>query len=144
LDFFFDRQPFAEYSAQVIGLCEINKISGFVTPVIFSNIYYLLRQTARHDKVIDNLKQLLTITDVLPMDREVVSNALNSGFRDFENGLQNFAAMKNGEIDVILTRNLKDYSKSEIGVLTPESYIKSIIASRKKSAEIIKCMDRSS
>jgi Na+-transporting NADH:ubiquinone oxidoreductase subunit NqrC len=144
LDFFFDRQPFAEYSAQVIGLCEINKISGFVTPVIFSNIYYLLRQTARHDKVIDNLKQLLTITDVLPMDREVVSNALNSGFRDFENGLQNFAAMKNDEIDVILTRNLKDYSKSEIGVLTPESYIKSIIASRKKSAEIIKCMDRSS
>jgi Na+-transporting NADH:ubiquinone oxidoreductase subunit NqrC len=112
--------------------------------VIFSNIYYLLRQTARHDKVIDNLKQLLTITDVLPMDREVVSNALNSGFRDFENGLQNFAAMKNDEIDVILTRNLKDYSKSEIGVLTPESYIKSIIASRKKSAEIIKCMDRSS
>lgn len=144
MDFFFDRQPFAEYSAQVIGLCEINKISGFVTPVIFSNIYYLLRQTARHDKVIDNLKQLLTITDVLPMDREVVSNALNSGFRDFENGLQNFAAMKNDEIDVILTRNLKDYSKSEIGVLTPESYIKSIIASRKKSAEIIKCMDRSS
>jgi predicted nucleic acid-binding protein len=129
LDFFFDRQPFAEYSAQVIGLCEINKIRGFVTPVIFSNIYYLLRQTARHDKVIDNLKQLLTITDVLPMDREVVSNAFNSGFKDFEDGLQNFAAMKNGEIDVILTRNLKDYSKSEIGVLTPESYIKSIIAS---------------
>lgn len=129
LDFFFDRQPFAEYSAQVIGLCEINKIRGFVTPVIFSNIYYLLRQTARHDKVIDNLKQLLTITDVLPMDKEVVSNALNSGFKDFEDGLQNFATMKNGEIDVILTRNLKDYSKSEIGVLTPESYIKSIIAS---------------
>ena len=37
--------------------------------------------------------------------------------------------MKNGEIDVILTRNLKDFNKSEIGVLTPESYIKSIIAS---------------
>jgi len=129
LDFFFDRQPFAEYSAQVIGLCETDKIKGFVTPVIFSNVYYLLRQTARHDKVIDNLKQLLMITDVLLMDKEVVSNALNSGFNDFEDSLQNFAAMKNGEIDVILTCNLKDYSKSEIGVLTPESYIKSIIAS---------------
>jgi len=89
-----------------------------------------LRQTARHDKVIENLKQLLMITDVLSMDREVVSNALNSGFKDFEDSLQNFAAMKNGEIDVILTRNLNDFSKSEIGVLTPESYIKSIIASK--------------
>ncbi|PKP09920.1 MAG: DNA-binding protein [Bacteroidetes bacterium HGW-Bacteroidetes-4] len=130
LDFFFDREPFAEYASQVLGLCESNQIKGFVTPVIYSNVYYLLRQTARHDKVIENLKQLLMITDVLLMDREVVSSALNSGFKDFEDSLQNFAAMKNGAIDVILTRNLKDYSKSEIGVLTPESYIKSIIASR--------------
>jgi len=130
LDFFFDRQPHAEYSAQVIGLCETNKIKGFVTPVIFSNVYYLLRRTARHDKVIDNLKQLLGITNVLAMDKEVVTNALNSGFKDFEDSLQNFAAMKHGAIDVILTRNLKDFSKSDIGVLTPESYIKSIIASR--------------
>lgn len=130
LDFFFDREPFAEYASQVLGLCESNQIKGFVTPVIYSNVYYLLRQTARHDKVIENLKQLLMITDVLLMDREVVSSALNSGFKDFDDSLQNFAAMKNGAIDVILTRNLKDYSKSEIGVLTPESYIRSIIASR--------------
>jgi len=126
LDFFFDREPFAEYSSQIIGLCEVNKIQGFVTPVIFSNLYYLLRQTARHEKVIENLKQLLSITDVLSMDKEVVANALNSGFKDFEDGLQNYAALKNGKIDVIITRNLKDYKNSEIGVLSPESYIKSI------------------
>jgi len=126
LDFFFDREPFAEYSSQIIGLCETNKIQGFVTPVIYSNLYYLLRQTARHEKVIENLKQLLSITEVLSMDREVVTNALNSGFKDFEDSLQNFAAMKNGEIDVIITRNLKDYKNSEIGVFSPESYIKTI------------------
>ena len=126
LDFFFDREPFVEYSFQIIGLCETNKIKGFVTPVIYSNLYYLLRQTARHEKVIENLKQLLSITDVLSMDKEVVTNALNSGFKDFEDSLQNFAAIKNGKIDVIITRNLKDYRKSEIGILSPESYIKSI------------------
>ncbi|NOZ45353.1 MAG: PIN domain-containing protein [Chlorobi bacterium] len=130
LDLFFDRKPFSEYSAQVIRLCESGKLIGFVTPVIYSNVYYLLRQTARHSKVIEKLKQLLMITDVLLMDKEVVSNALNSGFKDFEDSLQNFSAIKNGEIDVILTRNVKDFRKSEISVLTPESYIKSIIASR--------------
>jgi Na+-transporting NADH:ubiquinone oxidoreductase subunit NqrC len=98
--------------------------------VICSNVYYLLRQTARHDKVIDNLKQLLMITDILSMDKEVVSKDLISEFKEFDNSLQNFAAMKHGEIDVILTRNLRDFSKSEIGVLTPETYIKSLIASR--------------
>lgn len=125
MDFFYDRQPFAEYSSQVIGLCERNIIAGYVTPVIFSNVYYLLRQTARHEKVINHLKQLLSIMDVLLMDKAVVYNALNSGFKEFEDGLQHFAAMKAGDIDVILTHNLKDFSKSQIGVLTPESYIKS-------------------
>jgi predicted nucleic acid-binding protein len=124
LDFFFDRQPFAEFSAQVIAWCETKKIKGFVTPVIFSNVYYLLRQTASHEKVIKNLHLLLEITDVLLMDKEVVSNALHSHFKDFEDSLQNFSAMKNGEIHVILTRNTKDFSKSEIAVMTPESYVK--------------------
>lgn len=130
LDFFFDRLPYAEYSSQVLGLSEAKKIQGFVTPVIFSNVYYLLRRTARHDKVIDHLRQLLGITNVLVMDKEVVANALNSGFKDFEDSLQNFAAVKHGDIDILLTRNLKDFTKSDIAVLTPESYIKSIIANR--------------
>lgn len=125
LDFFFDRNPFAEYASQVFSLCENNLIKGFTTPVIYSNVYYLLRQTASHEKVIDHLKQLLTITDILSMDKEIVINALNSGFKDFEDGLQNFAAVKYGEINVILTRNLKDFKKSEIGIMTPEFYIKS-------------------
>lgn len=128
LDFFFDRKPFSEHAAQVIGLCETGNIKGFVTPVIYSNVYYILRQTAGHDKVIENLKQLLLITEVLLMDKEVVSNALNSGFKDFEDSLQNYTAIKNGEIDAILTRNLKDFKKSEMAVMTPESYIKALLA----------------
>ena len=57
-------------------------------------------------------------------------NALNSGFKDFEDALQNFSATKYGDIDVILTRNIKDFKKSEIGVLTPETYLKTKTASR--------------
>ena len=130
LDFFFDRQPFSEYATRIFSLCESKKIKGFVTPVIYSNVYYLLRQTAKHEKVIDKLNQLLLITEVLPMDKEVVRNALNSGFKDFEDALQNFSATKYGDIDVILTRNLKDFKKSEIGILTPETYLKTKTVSR--------------
>ncbi len=130
LDFFFDRKPFSDDAALILSLCEKKKIKGFVTPVIYSNTYYLLRQTARHDKVIEKLKQLLSITDVLIMDREVVYHALNSEFSDFEDALQNFSASQNGEIDVIISRNIKDYKSSKIGVITPENYIKTKIASR--------------
>ena len=58
------------------------------------------------------------------MDREVVINVLNSEFKDFEGALQNFSAVKNKKIGIIITRNLKDFSKSKLAVLTPETYLK--------------------
>ncbi len=124
LDFFFDRKPFSENSAIILNMCERKHIQGFVTPVIISNSYYLLRRNAQHDKVIDKLKQLLSITDVLNMNKQIIVNAINSDFKDFEDALQNFAAVSNGDIDVIVTRNVKDFKKSEIAVLTPESFLK--------------------
>lgn len=124
LDFFFDRKPYSDESSVILSLCERGQLDGFITPVIISNVYYLLRKTAKHEKVIEKLKQLLTITHVLQMDRSVIVKALNSEFKDFEDALQNFSAINNGEIEAIITRNVKDYKKSEIGILTPESFVK--------------------
>ncbi len=124
LDFFFDRNPFAPYAVAVFNLCEEKKIVGFTTPVIISNVYYLLRKTAKHAIVLDKLKQLLTIVEVINMDKNAVLNALNSDFNDFEDALQNFSAIENGTIKIILTRNLKDFKKSDLVILTPEIYLK--------------------
>lgn len=130
LDSLFDREPFSEFATEILSMCESGKVKGFLTPIIYSNVYYLLRKVASHDKVIDKLKQLLSITEVLSMDKLVVQSALNSQFKDFEDSLQNSSAELNGNIEVILTRNLKDYKKSNIGVFTPETYLKSKNASR--------------
>ncbi len=130
LDFFFDRKPFSEHAAKIFSLCELKLIQGFITPVIYSNVYYLLRQTAKHEKVIEKLNLLLSITDVLEMDKEVVKAALSSKFKDFEDALQNYAAVKAGTIDTIITRNIKDFKYSEIAVFTPEDYLKLKIARR--------------
>lgn len=124
LDFFFDRQPFSEPAARVLSLCESKEIEGFVTSVIISNVYYLLRQTAPHEKVIDKLKQLILITDVLETGKNVILEAINSEFRDFEDALQNFSAELNGHIDLILTRNVRDFKNSSLGVMTPENFLK--------------------
>jgi predicted nucleic acid-binding protein len=128
LDFFFDRKPFSDHAAQIFTLCETKIIKGYITPVICSNTYYILKQVAKHKKVIEKLRQLTTVLDIVSMDRETVMQALNSGFKDFEDALQNFAAQRSGIIDVIITRNIKDYTKSEIGVMTPEACIKMVTA----------------
>ncbi len=124
LDFFFDREPFAEYATELLNLCEEKKLNGFTTPVIISNVYYLLNKVAKHEVIIEKIKQLLTIIDIVKMDKNVVLNSLNSDFKDFEDALQNFSAVENGKIKIILTRNIKDFKKSKLAVLTPETYLK--------------------
>ncbi len=124
LDFFFDRKPFANYSAEILNLCATKKLKGYTTPVIISNVYYLLRKTAKHDTIIEKIKQLLNIIDIIKIDKNAVLNALNSDFKDFEDALQNFSAIESGQINIILTRNLKDFKKSELAILTPETYLK--------------------
>ena len=124
LDFFFDRQPFSESAAKVFSLCETQEIKGFLTPVIISYVYYLLRQTAKHEKVIEKLKLVLSITDILVIDKAVILQALNSDFKDFEDALQNYAAEKYTKIDLILTRNLKDFRNSKLAVMTPDNFMK--------------------
>jgi predicted nucleic acid-binding protein len=124
LDFFFDREPFSESAAKMLSLCESKEIKGFITPVIVSNVYYLLRQTAKHEKVIEKLKMLVSITEILVIDRNAIVQALNSEFKDFEDALQNYSAELNNEIDIIVTRNVKDYKNSVLGVMTPDNFLK--------------------
>jgi predicted nucleic acid-binding protein len=128
LDFFFDREPFSENAAKILSLCELKEITGFVTPVIISNVYYLLRQTAKHEKVIEKLKMLVSITDILIINKDSIIQALNSEFKDFEDALQNYSAEINKDIDIIITRNTKDYKNSTLGIMSPENFLKMRIA----------------
>ncbi|MFA9187649.1 PIN domain-containing protein [Flavobacterium sp. FBOR7N2.3] len=131
LDFFFDRIPFSENAAKILSLCESKEITGFVTPVIISNVYYLLRQTAKHEKVIEKLKLLISITEILVIDKHSIIQALHSEFKDFEDALQNYSAELNKEIDIIITRNTKDYKNSSLSVMTPDNYLKLKISNQK-------------
>jgi len=127
IDFLIDRKPFSDDSAKILSLCETNKIRGFVTSIMLSNIYYLLRKSAKHDKVIESLKMLMQILDVATTEKSAVLEALNSEFKDFEDALQNFSAQNHNEIKMIITRNIKDYKTSELSIMTPETYLKTIL-----------------
>ncbi|MBP1637988.1 MAG: putative nucleic acid-binding protein, contains domain [Bacteroidetes bacterium] len=89
----------------------------------------MFRQTATHEKVVEKLIQLISITEVLTTDKEIINKTLNSKFKDFEDALQNFSAELSGEVDLIITRNTKDFKNSSLGIMTPENYLKTKIAS---------------
>jgi len=126
LDFFFDRKPFSDDASQILNLCEKGQVKGFVTSVIISNIYYLLRKTANHRNVIDSLKILMNFIDICNIDKDIILSALNSDFKDFEDALQNFSAQNDSRISIIITRNTKDFKLSKLSVMTPELFLKTL------------------
>ena len=127
LDFLYDRKPYSEFSAQVFLLCEKGKIMGYTTPVIISNVYYILSRNAKHGEIIDKIKQLMTILEISIIDKNTIVEALNSKFKDFEDAIQNYSAENNDLIKIILTRNTKDYKESRLAIMTPEMYLKKAI-----------------
>jgi predicted nucleic acid-binding protein len=125
LDLCLDRKPFSDAAERIMSLAEGGQIKACITPVIVSNCYYLLRKMARHEKVVETLHDMLGFLEVLILDKDAIYKALHSDFKDFEDSLQNEAAVSVGSVDTIITRNVKDYKHSSLSVMTPSDFLAS-------------------
>jgi predicted nucleic acid-binding protein len=124
IDFLLDRKPFSREAAVIFTLIEQKKLRGYSSSLTFSNLYYVLKKVESHNKVISKLDSLSKLVGILKVEEQTIKNALASGFTDFEDSIQYFSAIDNKKIDVIITRNIKDYRKSEIPVMTPGDFLK--------------------
>lgn len=123
LDLLTERPPFYHPAAQLFTLIEKEKIQGFVSPLVFANLFYILRKLKSNQEARKILSKLKLIVTVLPIDEKIVELALNSEFNDFEDALQYYTAVEN-EIEIILSRNKKDYRSSQITIYTADEYLK--------------------
>ena len=124
LDFMIAREPFSIDAARIFSLSEKKEILVCTTGLVFSNAYYILRKLGPHKKVIEKLSQLAKLVDVIGLPKTAVMRALESEFGDFEDALQNYAALSEN-VKTIITRNTKDYKYSELAVMTPDEFLKS-------------------
>ena len=59
------------------------------------------------------------------MDDKIIELALSDeSFPDFEDGLQYYSAIEN-DIEIIITRNRKDFKNSKLPLLTAKEYLAS-------------------
>ena len=124
IDFLSDRQPYSEQAVQLFEFAMRNKISLLVSAISFDNIYYELRRNGiSHTAAIRALKKIHEVTHCVSIHDQTISAALESGFKDFEDGIQYHAALDVGNVDCFITRNLRDYKQSEIQVLTPQYFL---------------------
>lgn len=131
IDALQNRQPFCEDAQKIFLLCANDEFEGFLTAKAITDIYYLTHRYLHNDKVtreiIVKLCKLFSIVDTSSLD---IINALSSEVSDFEDAVMIESALRYGT-DCIVTRNVKDYSKSSIPVFDPEEFI-SLLVNREK------------
>lgn len=74
-------------------------------------------------KLREILRKFKVLVELLSLDDKVTELALSDdNFPDFEDGLQYYSAIEN-QIDIIITRNKKDFKNSKIPVLTAKEFL---------------------
>ena len=123
LDLLAERTPFHAPAARLFSLIEAGEIKGCVSPLIFANLYYLLRKLKSGHEARTILTRLKLLLTVLPIDDKIIELALHSDFNDFEDALQYYTAIESN-ICVLVTRNKVDYKCADITVCNAEEYLK--------------------
>jgi len=126
IDFLIDRKPFSEQAAIILTLSEYAHIRVYVSALTFANCYYILKKFSSHSKVISKLSQLAEMVEIIDVTKKSILESLKSDFKDFEDSIQNESAKKDSQIKILVTRNIKDYRVSDLSILSPDEYLKSI------------------
>jgi predicted nucleic acid-binding protein len=122
LDLILGRQPFVAEAKRLFSLAETGKVTAHTSPVVFANIFYVLRKQYSAETIKTNLRNLRQLIAVIPVDESTVDKAFSSPFTDFEDALQYHAAHDNG-MSAIITRNINDYRSGTIPVMTAGDFL---------------------
>jgi len=128
LDVLAKREPYYSDSAMILSLAENKNVHAFTSPLVFANVFYILRKLRSKDYALRSLRKLRILLDVLPIERKHIDEALNSNFLDFEDAIQHFAAVSR-KVEYLITRNKIDYKHGRIPVCNPQEFLNLVSSS---------------
>lgn len=124
LDFILKREGFSEEAAIIFDLGERKKLQLCLSSLSINNIDYVISKVESKKKSREIVIKLLSLVEVLSVGESTIEKAAMSEFKDFEDAIQNYCAEEGG-LYHILTRNLKDYKKSNLSIQTPKEFLAS-------------------
>ena len=126
LDDLLGRDPYFSNADKIIKLCADKKVQGFMAAHAVPNIFYILRKDMSEEnrrEVLINLCQILMVEGI--NSTKIIAALQNHAFTDLEDCLQSNCA-KSVKADYIITRNIKDFTASEVPAILPEDFLKLI------------------
>jgi predicted nucleic acid-binding protein len=122
LDVMLARQPFVADSAKIVAAAEIQKVEGVLCATTITTIHYLATKQLGRDVAVRQIEKLLRIFQVAPVNKTALLAALRAKARDYEDAVLLEAARAVG-MDGVVTRNPKDFPKSDLPIYTPSDIV---------------------
>ncbi len=123
IDLLAQRDEFYDEAAELFSLSDKKEITLVISSLTFANTHYILCKQSGAKQAREILRKFKVLVEILNLDDKIIALALSDeSFPDFEDGLQYYSAVEN-DVDVILTRNKKDFKNSKIPVLTAKEYL---------------------
>jgi predicted nucleic acid-binding protein len=121
LDLIQEREHYSD-AVMLFTLIEENKVKGYVSPLIFANLFYILRKQESNKFALQVLIRLKALLHIVTINEKIIELALSSGFKDFEDAIQYYSAIEEN-IGYLITRNKEDYRKSGIIICNAREYL---------------------
>ena len=124
IDALQSREPFAKDAQDIFLAAANNLYLGYISAKAVTDIYYLMHRHTHDDKASrDILNKLFSLFDVLDTAGIDCRKAVLSPVSDFEDAVMVETALRS-EVDCIVTRNLRDFTKSPVPVHEPKAFLK--------------------
>lgn len=118
LDVLQNRESFVKESAMIWKLCETEQAKGYISTLSFANIMYILRKELTSDKIEEVYHKLCLIFEFADFSSSILSKAVEMNWKDFEDAVQS-ATAEQIHADYIITRNVRDFTRSKVVAFTP-------------------------
>ncbi|MBR3514719.1 MAG: PIN domain-containing protein [Lachnospiraceae bacterium] len=122
LDVLQKKEPYYEDSAKIWKMCETDLVQGYVSALTFANLVYVMRKELDAEKINEVLKKLSLIFTFEDLNVADINAAADMQWNDFEDAIQ-AATARRIHANHIITRNVRDFTKSEVVAFTPAEFL---------------------
>lgn len=124
IDFLRSRKPYDKPARLLLALGMANEFALWISPTQVGDLFYVLTKGGKVSlapAVAEEIKVLRAFVHICPFGEQEADNALKQGWVDLGDALV-YAAAKSINADAIITRNTKDFEKSEIPIFDCDSF----------------------
>ncbi len=116
------RSPHYITSSELISKVLLRKLNGVLVGFAPVSICELIKDSADSQQANDIVDWLLANFEIAPLEKVVYIDARNSELINLEDAVVIFSA-KHAKCDFIVSRNIENYKKSPVPVITPEELL---------------------